>query len=164
MASRQLSDLHPTLHRMANDFIMRCENFGIDLLIYCTYRSPTEQTALYAQGREPLDTTNLLRKQAGLYALSPGQNQIVVTHAPAGESFHNYRLAFDCVSMDVGKPVWDEADPVWQRMGEIGEIVGLLWAGRWNDDRKEFPHFQWSNHLSLVDLQAGKMPMDEVRV
>ena len=64
--------------------------------------------------------------------------------------------AFDVVPLRNGKPVWgtsgdgiddnpadDNTDDLelWQRIGQIGESLGLEWAGRWKTMR-EFPHFQ----------------------
>lgn len=121
MASRLLSDLTPELSKLATLFLAKCRAAGIDVLIYCTYRSPEEQDELYAQGRT-----------------KPGK---IVTNAKAGQSKHNVRKAFDCVPMLNGKPIWDNSDPVWQKIGEIGESCGLKWAGRWKSFR-EFPHFE----------------------
>lgn len=109
MASRRIEDLHPKLQLIANEFIRRCEREGIDVLIYCTYRSKEEQAELYAQGRT-----------------KPGK---IVTYAKPGYSYHNYGLAFDCVPLANGKPVWDIDDPVWQKLGEVGRALGIEWGG-----------------------------------
>lgn len=128
MASRKIIDLHPEMQPLAEKFLDACHAAGIEVLVTCTYRSMAEQAALYAQGRT-----------------SAGH---VVTNARPGESRHNDLLngkpaarAFDIVPMRAGKPVWDAEDPVWQQMGDIGESLGLEWAGRWIHFR-EFPHFQ----------------------
>jgi peptidoglycan L-alanyl-D-glutamate endopeptidase CwlK len=44
---------------------------------------------------------------------------------------------------------------LWNKIGTIGESVGLEWAGRWKRFR-EFPHFQFTGGLTLSDFQAGK--------
>jgi D-alanyl-D-alanine carboxypeptidase-like protein len=36
---------------------------------------------------------------------------------------------------------WDSSDPVWRRLGEIGEGLGLLWGGRW--PHADMGHFQY---------------------
>lgn len=128
MSSRKLTDLHPQMQPMVTRFLANARAAGIDLLVTCTYRSNEEQAALYAIGRT-----------------KPGR---IVTNAKPGRSTHNNTLngkpaalAVDVVPLRDGKPVWAASDPVWKRVGEIGEKVGLEWAGRWTTFR-EFPHFQ----------------------
>ena len=128
MSSRKLTDLHPLMQPLVVDFLARVEMEGIDLLVTCTYRSDEEQAKLYAIGR-----TKAGRR---------------VTNAPPGQSMHNFRfngkpasLAVDVVPLANGKPVWNAADPAWQKVGKIGEVAGLEWAGRWKRFR-EYPHFQ----------------------
>lgn len=128
MASRKLTDLHPDLITKAKSFLAQVELWGIDVLVTCTYRSNNEQTKLYAQGRT-----------------SPGPK---VTNAKAGQSKHNFVLdgkpaakAFDIVPLVNGKCIWDNSNPLWQRLGEIGRTNGLEWAGDWVSF-KEYPHFQ----------------------
>lgn len=122
--SRKLTDLRPEMAVLAKKFIAACRADGIDLLVTCTYRTPEEQAALYAQGRT-----------------KPGP---ILTNAKPGQSMHQYGLAIDVVPMRDGKPVWGikGADgALWKRVGELGESVGLEWAGRWERNR-EYPHFQ----------------------
>lgn len=128
MSSRKLTDLHPQMQSMVTRFLANARAAGIDLLVTCTYRSNEEQAALYAIGRT-----------------KPGR---IVTNAKPGRSTHNNTLngkpaalAVDVVPLRDGKPVWSASDPVWKRVGEIGEKVGLEWAGRWTTFR-EYPHFQ----------------------
>ena len=128
MSSRKLTDLHPQMQPMVTRFLANARAAGIDLLATCTYRSNEEQAALYAIGRT-----------------KPGR---IVTNAKPGRSTHNNTLngkpaalAVDVVPLRDGKPVWSASDPVWKRVGEIGEKVGLEWAGRWTTFR-EYPHFQ----------------------
>ncbi len=136
-SSRSLSDLHPIVRAKCADHLAACALEGIELLITATYRSPEEQNRLYAIGRT-----------------TPGRK---VTNAKAGQSFHNYRLAYDVVPMRHGKPVWGttgEDGKLWQKVGEIGESKGLEWAGRWTRFR-EFPHFQYTGGHRLSFFQNG---------
>ena len=53
-----------------------------------------------------------------------------------------------------GKPVWGttgEDGKLWKRIGATGKSVGLEWAGDWVS-MKEYPHFQYSQGLTLKDL------------
>lgn len=136
--SRSLNDLHPKVKPMVEEFIQKCADNGIDLLVTSTYRDHESQNALYAQGRT-----------------IPGKK---VTNAKGGQSWHNWRVAVDIVPMRNGKPVWGTTGTdgeLWNKVGEIGESVGLEWAGRWKTF-KEYAHFQYTGGLSLSDFQAGK--------
>jgi peptidoglycan L-alanyl-D-glutamate endopeptidase CwlK len=138
--SRKIEDLHPTLQAKCRAHIAACEEAGISLIITSTYRSPEEQAVLYAQGRT-----------------APGK---IVTKAKPGQSMHNYRLAYDVVPLRNGKPVWGttgEDATLWQQVGALGVAQGLEWAGNWVKF-KESAHFQWTNGLTLAELQAGKTP------
>ena len=135
--SRRLEDLHPTVERMARAHLAACDAAGIDLLVTSTYRDHASQNALFAQGRT-----------------APGRK---VTNARAGQSFHNYRVAYDVVPLRNGKPVWGTTGAdgeLWQEVGRLGESVGLEWAGRWVKFR-EFPHFQFTGGKPLSHFQAG---------
>lgn len=134
--SRKIEDLHPVVASKAKAFIAAAKKQGIDVLITSTYRDNESQNALYAQGRT----------KAGR----------IVTNAKAGQSFHNYQLAFDFVPIVNGKAMWNDYR-TFQKLGELGESLGLDWAGRW----KSFPemaHLQWTGGLTLAQLKAGKQP------
>jgi peptidoglycan L-alanyl-D-glutamate endopeptidase CwlK len=135
--SRSVTELHPKVATLAMQLVEQCDAVGIDLLITSTYRDHESQNALYAQGR----TTK----------------GAIVTNARGGQSYHNYRVAFDVVPLRNGKCVWDSSDPAWRTVGEIGESLGLEWAGRWSGKLKETAHFQYTGGLSLADLQNGKV-------
>lgn len=132
--SRSLSDLHPKVAAMCSEFINRCKAENIDVIITSTYRDAASQNELYAQGRT-----------------KPGRK---VTNAKAGQSFHNWRCAFDFCPIVNGKCQWNDA-ALFIRCGEIAESVGLEWAGRWKK-MKELAHCQYTGGLSLADFQAGK--------
>lgn len=138
ISSRKLTDLNPKVQQMAEAHIAACHAAGIDLLVTCTYRDNEEQDRLYAQGRT-----------------TPGGK---VTNAKGGQSFHNYRVAYDVVPMRFGKPVWGTAKPedkaMWLKVGELGVAVGLEWAGNWKTF-KEYPHFQFTGGHTLLHFQAG---------
>lgn len=138
--SRKIEDLHPAVAAMAFNMLLECRNRGIELIITSTYRDRESQDALYAQGRTV-----------------PGQ---IVTNARGGESFHNYRLAFDVVPLKNGKPVWTtlgDGLKLWNQVGSAGESVGLDWGGRFKNI-KDFAHFQASDGLTIIELQSGAMP------
>jgi peptidoglycan L-alanyl-D-glutamate endopeptidase CwlK len=130
MASRDIKDLYPPLQTLCAAFLRQCRAAGLDILITCTWRSGTEQAALYAQGRT-----------------KPGA---IVTRAKAGQSKHNFMIAgepaakaFDFVPLVNGKPVWDASHPHWAKAGKIGMALGLNWYGAPGAPFKEYPHMQY---------------------
>jgi peptidoglycan L-alanyl-D-glutamate endopeptidase CwlK len=132
--SRSLTDLNPKVAAMCSEFINRCKAENIDVIITSTYRDKESQDALYAQGRT-----------------APGKK---VTNAKGGQSFHNWKVAFDFCPIVNGKAMWSDT-ALFTKCGKIAESVGLEWAGRW----KSFPesaHCQYTNGLKLADFQAGK--------
>lgn len=139
--SRSLSELHPACKAKAEKFLELANANGIDLLVTSTYRDLESQAVLFAQGRT-----------------KPGA---IVTNARPGQSWHNWRCAFDVVPIKNGKPVWGTAGSdgdIWRKIGELGESVGLEWAGRWTGKFRELAHFQYSGGLTLAQLQQGKVP------
>lgn len=136
MASRNLGDLHPFVHVLADKFLKECKKQGIDVLIYCTLRDNTEQDSLYAQGRT--------------------KKGRIVTNAKGGYSYHNYGLAFDCVPSIDGRARWDRID-LYNKMGRIGRSLGLVWGGDFKSF-KDRPHFQWSDGLTIKQLLSGQRP------
>jgi len=145
VASRRLEDLHPVTREKTKAFLQRAKEKGIDVLIYCTYRSPEEQEVLYMQGRLEqfgitLEELNKRRVKLGLWKLTDGEAKRKVTNAKPWQSFHQYGLAFDCVPLQGGKPDWNNVE-AYRTLGSIASEIGLEWAGGWKRFR-ELPHFQ----------------------
>lgn len=133
--SRKIEDLNPVVAAKCKAFIAACKKAGIDVLITSTYRDVESQNAIYAQGRT----------KAGR----------IVTNAKGGQSFHNYRLAFDFVPIVKGKAQWNDMR-TFKRCREIGESLGLEGLSF------EMAHLQWTGGLSLAQLRAGKTPPSSV--
>lgn len=135
--SRNIDDLHPHVATLCKTFVRGCGAAGIDIIITSTYRDLESQAAIYAQGRT-----------------TPGSK---VTNAKPGQSFHNYRLAFDFCPIVSGKAQWADIE-LFKKCGSIGESLGLEYAGNW----KKFPeyaHLQMVFGLAIEDLEAGKRPI-----
>lgn len=94
-------------------------------------RSKAEQDALYAQGRT-----------------APGS---VVTNAKYPWSLHCWGVALDFAPVVGGKADYSNV-ALFERVGAIGESLGLDWGGRWTSivDR---PHFQLRGYR-WQDLQS----------
>ncbi|MDC3220638.1 M15 family metallopeptidase, partial [Flavobacteriales bacterium] len=130
---RRIGFLHPIIRERATAFINKMDKEqGIKLRITSDghFRSFEKQDELYSRGRS----------QAGR----------IITNAKAGESYHNYGLAFDLVEIKDGKALWD--NPNWNRIGEMGKSFGFNWGGDWRSF-KDYPHFELSNGYDLADLK-----------
>ncbi|UTH76029.1 M15 family metallopeptidase [Chromobacterium sp. IIBBL 290-4] len=114
---------------LAEAFLRRCRDHGLDPLLVCTWRSAAEQAWLYQFGRT-----------------LPGP---ILTHARPGESAHNAMLfgspaaqAFDVVPLAAGKPVRYPDHPHWLLMADIGQDLGLHWHGHPESPWPELAHFE----------------------
>jgi peptidoglycan L-alanyl-D-glutamate endopeptidase CwlK len=115
-----------------------------------TLRTQAVQDAYYAQGREPLEEINRLRKAAGLYLIGQAEAGKIITNAR--HSVHQDGQAADIVPvLENGKIPWNfttqEIADLWKRFGEIGQAAGLEWGGTWKPlDRWgigwDAPHYQ----------------------
>lgn len=134
MASKRIEDLRPMMQQKARAWQAACATAGLDILVYCTWRSLEEQAELYAQGRT-----------------KPGS---IVTMAKPGTSAHNYGLALDFVPLIGGKALWKAPAPEWLEAVEIAEKCGLESASTWVKF-KEWPHLQIPNWKDFVNGPLG---------
>lgn len=142
--SRDIKDLHPRVQPLAQAFLDACHAQGIDVIFTSTHRDNESQDELYKIGRTVKGQNAKPSKPMG----------DMVTNAKGGQSFHNYRVAMDFVPLVHGKAMWADT-ALFTKCGEIGESVGLEWAGRWVSF-KELAHLQFTGGLSLKDFQQGK--------
>ena len=122
--SARIEDLEPVTRAMCEKFMAETLMKGIALRVTHTLRTMDEQARLYAQGRT-----------------LPGP---IVTRAKAGQSPHNFGMAFD-VCFVGRQPYPPETDPRWLQIGRLGEALGLSWGGpNGKGDRFTFdrPHFE----------------------
>lgn len=139
MASRSLSDLTPAAREKCMKWVDACKKeAGIDVLVYCTFRPMKEQDALFQVGRTVPGENVTKAKPMG----------DTVTDARAGDSFHQYRVAWDAVPLANGKPQWGNKE-AYKRMGAIAEGLGIEWAGNWKSF-KETAHFQFNDGMTLA--------------
>ncbi len=157
--SRKISDLQVPFREQAQHFKSACSEKNLEVLIYCTRRTPEEQARLYRQGRTlaeiELKATEIDKKYHRpdlaeiLLNAAPQKSKNIITWAGPGQSLHNYGAAFDGCPMRDGKPVWGTRQTddmqLWQRYGKIAEGLGLTWAGNWPERKREFPHVQQTN-------------------
>jgi peptidoglycan L-alanyl-D-glutamate endopeptidase CwlK len=119
--------------------------------ITCTYRSPAEQLALYAQSRAPLAQVNALRHAAGMRPITPERNRQCVTYAQPGDSAHNYApaLAFDVAFVNAERRYEWGAGLFEKFAALMCEEPRVEWGGNWRHF-KDLPHFQLRNWRSYV--------------
>ena len=170
LSINRIETLHPNLKGKARLDYEGANNLlgkGVRLRISYAIRSFAEQTALYAQGRESLLEINRLRKLAGLQPIVESESKNKVTNAQAGESYHQYGMAFDIVIMydKNGDGIFEEAswdtvrdgdkDGVSDWMEVTKYLVDRGWTnGFWiNGKHWDKPHFQYTYGLSIKQLQ-----------
>jgi peptidoglycan L-alanyl-D-glutamate endopeptidase CwlK len=135
MPSRSLQDAEPKLRNAIIPLMKEFEVVapGRSLVITCTYRSPEEQLALYAEGRG---------FHKGVYIVE--DNTKVVTQLsgqPGHMSLHNLK---PCRAVDVavvigGKVTWNPRE--YLPLGDLAVKHGLEWGGNW-PHLKDYPHLQ----------------------
>lgn len=119
---KELNTLHPKFRQSAIDAWTEAQAAMPDnVLIVVTQglRSFKESDELYAKGRT-----------------MPGEK---VTNARAGESYHNYGLAFDFKMVTNGHDDW-VVGPNWMKVVEIMKKHGMTWGG-------DFPNFPDNPHF-----------------
>ncbi len=104
------------------------------MFVVSALRTYAEQTRLYAQGRS-----------------APGSK---VTNAKAGESYHNFGLAFDFAVIRDGRAVWDQNLQEWKLFVAICKNSGFEWGGDWRTF-KDYPHLQLSESPALAELRKS---------
>lgn len=154
MASRNLYDLQPALQ---SAFMMALSIYGQkypDLpqpFLTCTHRSNDEQAALYAQGRQPVEEINRLRKKAGMLAITKTEAKRRVTNARPGASLHNEypARAFDIAFINSNKKL-DWSTDLFKKFWEIIKTINprMSWGGNWQSI-KDYPHFQIEEDKNL---------------
>jgi peptidoglycan L-alanyl-D-glutamate endopeptidase CwlK len=123
--------LNPDFKQKVVRWYEECKNEGLQILVYCGFRSDKEQDALYRKGRT-----------AG------GQ---VVTNARAGQSFHNYGRAIDYVPVKNGEASWDDA-ATYLKAQRIAKEFGLRPIS-W-----ELPHLEDDSFKNWRELKAMANP------
>lgn len=117
--SRALNDLSPRFRPLAFELLARCVEQGIAVMVIDTLRTPEEHAANLAKGVSW--TTHSKHLDGDAIDICP-------------------YATWDAHGPD--KLNWDGGDPVWQKLGAIGESIGLRWGGRWKST-PDFGHFEF---------------------
>jgi len=123
--------------REARRFLARVLGAGLRVRIISGTRSYAEQDRLYRQGRFG----------------NPGR---VVTNAEAGESNHNFGLAWD-IGVFTATGGYLPDGPEYDRAAVLGLAPGLApgveWGGNWQR-LVDKPHYQLATGIGLADLRT----------
>ena len=143
-------EMTPELQGFWEQFYMACFNAGLPVELNEVLRTPEVQKAYHAQGRKPLAEVNKLRKAAGLYLLSPEDNEYCVTWTLNSKHFagpDGLARAFDYRLLKYGKPHWQtkwdgnkNSEPDYLEAAKIAGSLGLNAGGLWN--KPDYPHCQ----------------------
>lgn len=133
--SRLLSELSPEMYTKACQLLALAAQDLIPLMIIETGRTQARQNELYAQGRT---------KPGAIVTWTLNSRHVM--KAPDFKS-----TAIDVCPYDVyqlhgsDKLKWDTTDPVWGKIGAIGQSLGLKWGVIGSDGRrKDLGHFELS--------------------
>jgi len=139
MTMRGIELLHPKMRAKAEELQALCKSQDLPLLITETWRTMTEQDALYAQGR----TTpgNIVTKCKGSDYQSP----------------HQWGVAFDFCKNIKGQEWSDTA--FFKQIGALGKSIGLFWGGDFKSfvdmPHLELPEFLPANSTATLKKQHG---------
>jgi peptidoglycan L-alanyl-D-glutamate endopeptidase CwlK len=140
----RIATLHPKIRQKVLAAYLYVNNKllgkGVRLRFAYTTRTNEEQAEMYAQGRTKLfDST--------------GKRLGIITQAKAGQSIHNYHLAFDIVLLldKDGDGKFESATyemldfdkdgkKDWLEVVEYFKSIGFTWGGDWKF--KDAPHFE----------------------
>ena len=162
--TKDINDLLPIVKQKCLDFQAKAKAQGIEFIVTSVYRSKEEQDMLYLHPFNGID--------------DDGDGKIdepdeKITNARGGQSFHNWRCAFDIVPVIQGKAIWNNND-LWNRLGKIGMSCGLEWGGSWTGGFVDIPHFQYTAGYTFNDfinnkeiseswIEAAFVPFNSVR-
>lgn len=146
--SKSITDLLPVVQEKYNQFVAECAKQDIEILVTSTNRTAVEQDLLFLQPYDSKDNDN--------DGLVDEANE-KVTNAKAGQSLHNWGVAFDVVPLVKGKAIWND-NALWSKLGQIGASVGLEWGGNWTSFPDK-PHFQYTLGYTWQDFKEGKVDL-----
>ncbi len=131
-----LNKLHPKIKDDAILAWTECQTQLLDhpnvhIVVNQSYRSFAESDALYALGRTVVN-------HDGQSATKPMGNK--VSNSKAGQSYHNYALAFDFQMITNGHLDWS-VGPLWKRVVATMKSHGWTWGGDFTTIY-DAPHFE----------------------
>lgn len=117
-SEKNLATVQPQLQKLGRELLRRLAAEKLTFKIIQGRRTQAEQDALYAKGRT-----------------APGP-KVTWTR----NSRHLTGRAIDIALFHGKNPVWQSKH--YDRAGQIGEELGLVWGGRWKGGKTDRPHFE----------------------
>ena len=140
-SKNNIATLKPEVQPYALALFEEAAKNGIQIQIVGGTRTYAEQDALYCQGRKIS------------YCKGFSTSGAIVTNAKAGESNHNFGIAFDIAIFDGKNPIYNSSK--YDDVGKFGKKLGLEWGGDWSTFRDR-PHFQlrpsWAKNLTEAKM------------
>jgi hypothetical protein len=139
---KDIESLRIDFQESALHIIEKFRQKSVSYSILETFREQGIQNCYYAQGREPLNVVNNLRKENGLYLLSESENKRIITQTKT--SNHTKGIAIDIVPIyKSGKVIWDYNNPVWLQISTIAKELKdeVSWGGFWTSFI-DMPHWE----------------------
>lgn len=118
--SRALDDLSPRMRPLVDRFLAKLMEARIPVMIVDTLRTPAEQAENVAKGV----SWTLNSKHLTGDAIDVAPYDIYDLHGP-------------------DKAEWDETDPIWLKIGPIGQACGLKWGVIKGGKRIDLGHFEF---------------------
>lgn len=148
----QATDMHPKLLEGYLKHAALMQEAGILFTLTCVLRTPAEQAAFYAQGRQALSAVNALRTACGMETIGNRDNSYTVTQTMKSRHFPDAEgrsHAYDIVLLTPGRrATWDtkwdldrDNVPEYEEAARLGEQAGLVAGAHWKTF-KDYPHFQ----------------------
>jgi len=135
---RDMDLLHPDFRILVDRLLSRCVEAGVMVMVVETWRSQAAHEEDVANGRSWVKKS----KHQNTFTKKLGDFSPEYLTYPAS-------LAIDIAPYEIyqlkgpDKLEWDADDPIWQRIGEIGESLGMKWGGRFKKV-KDYGHFEAS--------------------
>lgn len=121
--SRSLDDLSAEARPLVDKFLAKLTEENIHVMIIDTLRTKAEQEENIKKGVSwTMNSYHLPDNTGKSNAIDVCPYSVFALYGP-------------------DKLLWEARDPIWDKIGEIGEKVGLKWGGRWK--KKDLGHFEY---------------------
>ena len=133
-SERNIRSLRLDAQQLCRESLQSVRSSALDARVISGTRSYAQQAALYRQGRNG----------------NPGPK---VTNAGAGQSWHNFGLAWDIGIFRNGEYLTDGHE--YDDVSKLGRIAGVEWGGDWHSF-KDKPHYQCPFGAASIDVARAR--------